>query len=108
MPNEEAIGGKIMENLQFVNKLVDELVEANNYIKVNEMATDRLDTLINLILNSSKIGHGDFNRLRIEDETPMFQFIKACYPSRYESRLYELIADRENKLKKESDNGLDN
>ena len=93
-----------MENLQFVNCLVDELVEAKDAARANEVAADRLDTLVTLILNNSKTGYGDLNSLRIEDESPMYQFIKACYPSRYESRLSELLEERENRLKKEAEN----
>lgn len=78
----------------WINKLVDELVEAKN--EVNSLKVDgaQLDTLVEIILNSSRL---DYNGegLRIDNESAIFGYLRAIYPNTYGKRINKLKEERE-------------
>lgn len=62
----------------------------------------QLDTLINIILSSSRLDY-DGESLVLEADRPVFEFIKALRPIRYDQRLDGLIEAKERKDKERKD-----
>jgi hypothetical protein len=86
-------------NETWINKLVDELVDAKDEIARQAVDVDQLYTLIKLILNSATLGYSGEN-LRIENETAIFEYIKTISSDSYYRKLKSLKDERESELKK--------
>lgn len=81
-------------NETWINKLVDELVDAKDEVSRLAFYKDSLDTMIRIILNCSGLDYSDKD-LRLESERAILEYIKAIYPSSYAARLKELKAERD-------------
>jgi hypothetical protein len=59
-----------------------------------ELDSSQLDTLVKIILNSSRL---DYNgeSLRIDNESAIFAYLMVIYPETYKRRLEELKAARD-------------
>ena len=78
----------------WIDKLVDELIDAKDTASRLELDSSQLDTMVNIILNSSRLNY-DGNGLRIDDEGSIFAYLKVIYPETYKKRLEELKAARD-------------
>lgn len=78
----------------WIDKLVDELIDAKDTASRLELDSSQLDTMVNIILNSSRLNY-DGNGLRIDDEGSIFAYLKVIYPETYKMRLEELKAARD-------------
>ena len=76
----------------WINKLVDELVDAKD--AVSELSYDRelLDTMVRIILNSSRLDYYGKD-LTLDSEKTILEYVKAIYPSSYAERIKELKAE---------------
>ena len=78
----------------WIDKLVDELIDAKDKASRLELDSSQLDTLIKIILNNSRL---DYNgeSLRIDNESAIFAYLMVIYPETYKRRLEELKAPRD-------------
>lgn len=86
-------------NETWIDKLVDELVDAKNEIANNVVDVNQLYTLIKLILNNASLGYSGEN-LRIENEISIFEYLKVIAPDSYYRKLNSLKDEREAEIKK--------
>ena len=95
-------------NETWINKLVDELVDAKNdvsrlerdlaYSRTERRELDEANTrLIDTILDNTRLDY-DGKELRIDNETALIYLLKLEYPDEYRERLEELKAEREAEL----------
>lgn len=77
----------------WIDKLVDELIDAKDTASRMELDSSQLDTLVKIILNSSRLDYNDEN-LRIDDEQSIFAYLMVIYPETYKKRLEDLKATR--------------
>lgn len=83
----------------WIDKLVDELVDTKNEVASNVVDVNQLDTLIKLILNNASLGYSGEN-LRIENEISIFEYLKVIAPNSYYKKLNSLKDEREAEIKK--------
>lgn len=83
----------------WIDKLVDELVDTKDEVSQLRLKEARLDCLISIILNNSRLNYGG-EGLRIENERVILEYLRAIYKRSYEARLDELKAEREAELAK--------
>jgi hypothetical protein len=78
----------------WIDKLIDEFVDAKDKASRLELDSSQLDTLVKIILNSSRL---DYNgeSLRIDNESAIFAYLMVIYPETYKRRLEELKAARD-------------
>lgn len=89
-------------NETWIDKLVDELVDAKNEVIGLSISNDQLDKLVTMILNSSELNYQG-NGLRISSDTPILEYLRAVYPARYANKLTALKVEQEAELKKLAD-----
>lgn len=96
-------------NETWIDKLVDELVDAKNEktdlsVAVTELRgyKDQFDMFIEIVLNNSRLDY-DGEGLRIKNEEPIFEYLRVLYPVSYAKTLSALKAEREAELKKLAD-----
>lgn len=84
-------------NENWINKLVDELVDAKT--QVNRLSVDsaQRDILIEIILNNSRLDYSG-EGLRLENESAIFEYLRAIQPYSYEQKLIKLKEDKEAEL----------
>lgn len=78
----------------WIDKLVDELVDAKDEVSRLTFYKDSLDTMVRIILNCSDLDYSDKD-LRLATERAILEYIKAIYPSSYAARIKELKAERD-------------
>ena len=78
----------------WIDKLIDELVNTKDEVSQLRLKEARLDCLISIILNNSRLNYGG-EGLRIENESAILEYLRAIYERSYEARLDELKAERE-------------
>lgn len=78
----------------WIDKLVDELIDAKDTASRLELDSSQLDTLVKIILNNSRLDY-DGESLRLDDERAIFAYLMVIYPETYNKRLGELKAARE-------------
>lgn len=83
----------------WIDKLVDELVDAKNEVAKKRVDSSQLDTLVEIILNSSRL---DYNgeSLRIDNESAIFGYLRAIYSNSYIIRVAQLKDEREAERKR--------
>ena len=86
-------------NETFIDKLIDELVDTKDEVSQLKLKEARLDCLIAIILNNSRLNYGGED-LRIENESAILEYLRAIYKRFYDARLDELKAEREAELEK--------
>lgn len=86
-------------NETWIDKLIDELIDTKDEVSQLRLKEARLDCLIAIILNNSRLNYGG-EGLRIENESAILEYLKAIYKRSYEARIDELKAEREAELKK--------
>ena len=84
-------------NETWINKLVDELVDAKDERTSNAVEINQFYNLLTLIFNNSTLGYGGED-LRLENETAIFEYLRVIDKTGYEARLTELKLERETKL----------
>ena len=89
-------------NETWIDKLVDELVDAKNEVSRLSISSNLLDTLATIILNNAELNYQG-NGLRISSDTPILEFLRTVYPTRYANKLTTLKAEQEAELKKLAD-----
>lgn len=78
----------------WIDKLVDELIDAKDQVNSLTIDSSQLDTLVDIILNGSRLNY-DGNGLRIDDESEILAYLRAICPETYKARLRELKEERE-------------
>lgn len=78
----------------WIDKLVDELIDAKDTASRLELDSSQLDTLVKIILNNSRLDYGG-ESLRIDGENAIFAYLMVIYPETYKKRLEELKAARD-------------
>ena len=78
----------------WIDKLVDELVDAKDEVSRLAVYKDSLDAMVRIILNCSDLDYNDKD-LRLAHERAIFEYIKANYPSSYAERIKALKAERD-------------
>lgn len=78
----------------WIDKLVDELIDAKDTASRLELDSSQLDTLVKIILNNSRLDYGG-ESLRIDGESAIFAYLMVIYPETYKKRLEELKAARD-------------
>lgn len=78
----------------WIDKLIDELIEAKDEVNRLTVDSSQLDVLVGIILNGSRLNY-DGNGLRIDDESEIFAYLRAIYPETYNARLRELKEELE-------------
>lgn len=84
-------------NETWINKLVDELVDAKDERSSNAVEINQFYNLLKLIFNNARLGYGG-EELRLENETAIFEYLRVIDPTGYEARLNDLKAEREAEL----------
>lgn len=84
-------------NETWINKLVDELVDAKDERSSNAVEINQFYNLLKLIFNNARLGYGG-EELRLENETAIFEYLRVIDPTGYETRLNDLKAEQEAKL----------
>jgi hypothetical protein len=87
-------------NETWINKLVDELVDAKDELISESIKSNDLYTLREIIFNNTRLAYGE-DGLRIEGERAILEYLRAIYPDCYNKRLAVLKKERE----EDSDNG---
>ena len=93
----------------WIDKLVDELVDAKNEIttltdacacyRAEKRALEKANnTLIDTILDNTRLDY-DGKELRIDNETDLIYLLKLEYPDEYRERLEELLRTRAAEIK---------
>ena len=81
----------LTEKETWIDKLVDELVNTKNIYTDARVEIDQFDTLIELIFNNARLDyHGE--GLRLENEVPIFEYLKVIAPNHYYGKIKELKA----------------
>lgn len=89
-------------NETWIDTLVDELVDAKNKVSRLIISSDRLDTLVTIILNNAELNYQG-NGLRISSDTPILEFLRSVYPTQYANKITTLKTEQEAELKKLAD-----
>ena len=89
----------LTENETWIDKLIDELVDTKNEVASQVVGADQLDTLAKLILNNARLDYSG-ETLRLENETAIFEYLKAIRPETYKYILNKLKTEREAELEK--------
>lgn len=83
----------------WIDKLVDELVDAKNEVAKAKLTTQETETLVVMIFNNALLNYGG-EGLRLENDTAIFEYLKAIRPETYKFILDKLKVEREAELKK--------
>ena len=86
-------------NENWINKLVDELVDAKNEISSNAVEINQFYNLLKLIFNNARLDYSGEN-MRIENETAIFEYLRVIDPTGYNTRLDDLKIEREAEIEK--------
>ena len=78
----------------WIDKLVDELVDAKDAVSELSSDKDLLDTMVRIILNCSDLDYGNKD-LRLSTERAILVYVKAIYPESYAARIKERKAERD-------------
>lgn len=62
---------------------------------------DNLDILINLIINNTRLSYTDENKLMIDEDRAIMEFIKVIARDKYEYRVEDLKGDKDELSTKE-------
>ena len=81
-------------NETWIDKLVDELVDAKNEVASKAVDVEQLYTLVKLIFNNARLNYSG-ESLRIENEDAIFEYLKVIEPDTYYSKLKALKAERD-------------
>lgn len=84
-------------NETWINKLVDELVDAKDERSSNAVEINQFYNLLKLIFNNARLGYCG-EELRLENETAILEYLKVIDPTGYKARLDELKVEREAEL----------
>lgn len=99
-----------MDNETNTTTFIDRLVEAytDNMETMTTIVSERdqLSLLVDIILNNTKLSYSG-DDLRIEGESIILEYIKACYPRRYGRRQEDLIFERDKKLEEATNKALE-
>lgn len=86
-------------NETWINKLVDELVDAKNERLSDAVDINQFYNLLKLIFNNARLGYGG-EELRLENETAIFEYLRVIDPTGYAARLNELKVEREAEIQR--------
>ena len=92
----------VTENETWIDKLIDELIDTKNEVARKVVDADILETLTTLILNNARLDYSG-ETLRLENETAVFEYLRAIYPNAYAKRLSKLKEEREAEIKRLAD-----
>lgn len=84
-------------NETWINKLVDELVDAKDERSSDAVEINQFYNLLKLIFNNARLGYGG-EELRLENEKAIFEYLRVIDQTGYEARLNDLKAEREGEL----------
>ena len=76
----------------WIDKLVDELVDAKDEVSRLTSCKDALDTMVGIILNSSRLDYYG-KALTIDSERTILEYVKTVYPASYAARIKALKAE---------------
>lgn len=83
----------------WIDKLVDELVDAKNEVVKAKLTADETETLVVMLFNNALLSYNG-NGLRLENDAAIFEYLKAIRPNTYNCYLNKLKTEREAELKK--------
>ena len=86
-------------NETWINKLVDELVDARAEVTELSIIEKQSNILLEIIFNNSRLAYGG-EGMRIENEAAIFEYLKVIDPDGYYSKLKSLKAEREAETKR--------
>lgn len=86
---------EITANDNWIDKLVDELVNTKNEESILIITNNQLKTLIDMIYNNSRLDYSG-DSLTLKNESVIFEYLRAIDPVRYEDIIKSLKAE-ENK-----------
>ena len=85
---------EITVNDNWIDKLVDELVNTKNEESVLIITNNQLKTLIDMIYNNSRLDYSG-DSLTLKNESVIFEYLRAIDPVRYDSIIKSLKADED-------------
>ena len=89
----------ITENETWIDKLVDELIDAKKDASNFQVSSYQLNALIKIIINNTELDYSG-DKLRITDERAILDFIRVIAEGWYNQRLKTLLETREAERKK--------
>ena len=89
-------------NETWIDKLVDELVDAKKDASNFQVSSYQLNALMKIIINNTELDYSG-DKLRITDERAILDFIRVIAEGWYNQRLKTLLEIREAELKKLAD-----
>ena len=90
----------------FIDRIVEEYIDNTGTMISIISERDQLSLLVDIILNNTKLSYSGED-LRIEGESIILEYIKACYPRRYGRRQEDLIFERDKKLEEATNKALE-
>ncbi len=86
-------------NENWINKLIDELVDAKNETSRNAVEINQFYNLLKLIFNNARLDYSGENMM-IGNEASIFAYLKVIDPMGYSEKLNALNAEREAEIAK--------
>lgn len=83
----------------WIDKLVDELVDAKNEVVKAKLTADETETLVVMLFNNALLSYNG-NGLRLENDAAIFEYLKAIRPDTYNYCLNKLQTEREEERKR--------
>lgn len=83
----------------WIDKLVDELVDTKNELAFQSVNVDRLYTLIRIIFNNVRLDYSGDN-MRIENDSAILEYLRVIDPDAYYKKLNGLKIEREAEIAK--------
>lgn len=88
------------ENENWINKLVDEFVDAKNDLIEAEISCNQLNNLKEIIFNNAMLDYSG-KELRISNESAILEYLRAIYPDSYDIALTRLKDAQKAEIEKE-------
>lgn len=92
------------ENENWINKLVDEFVDAKNDLIEAEISCNQLNNLKEIIFNNVTLDYSG-KSLRINNDDVILEYLRAIYPDSYDIALTRLKEEAARKVEEGSSNG---
>lgn len=83
----------LTENETWIDKLVDELVDTKNEVARQVVDVNQLYTIIKIIFNNARLDYEE-KGLRLENDTAIFEYLKAIDPDSYIKTFESLKAEK--------------
>ena len=91
------------ENENWIDKVIDELVDAKNDLIDARITSNQLYTLKELVFNNAMLDYSG-KELRISNDSVILEYLRAIYPDSYDIALTRLKEAASKKTEEGSDN----